>query len=204
MGLLRIVSLFALSALGLLIGCATGGVAPSAEMADISSCGAEYRIGVGDQLNVNVWRNDDLSVTVPVRPDGKISVPLAGDVLVGDQTPEQVSATIIERLATYIRDPYVTVIVTDMAADSYRCRVRITGAVMNPLSLPYREGMTVLDVILEAGGTNEFASPAKTKLFRADGQRLNVDLNRILRQGDMSTNYTLSPGDILTIPERIF
>jgi len=83
MSLLRFVNLFALGALGLLIGCATGGVAPSATMADISSCGEEYRIGVGDQLNINVWRNDDLSVTVPVRPDGKISVPLAGDVLVG-------------------------------------------------------------------------------------------------------------------------
>ena len=204
MSLLRFVNLFALGALGLLIGCATGGVAPPADRADISSCGDEYRIGVGDVLNINVWRNDDLSVTVPVRPDGKISVPLAGDVLVGGQTPEQVGNTIVERLATYIRDPYVTVIVVSMAANSYRCRVRVTGAVMNPISIPHREGMTVLDVILEAGGVNEFANPAKTKLFRADGQRLNVNLDRILRQGDMSTNYTLSPGDILTIPERIF
>ncbi len=196
--------MIALFALGLLVGCATGGVAPPANPVDTSSCGDEYRIGVGDQLNVNVWRNDDLSVVVPVRPDGMISVPLAGDVLVGDQTPEQVSATIVERLATFIRDPYVTVIVTSMAADSYRCRVRVTGAVLNPLSIPHREGMTVLDVVLEAGGTNEFASPAKTIVFRANGQRLDVNLDRILKQGDMTTNYTLVPGDIVTIPERIF
>ena len=91
-----------------------------------------------------------------------------------------------------------------MAADSYRCRVRVTGAVVNPLSIPHREGMTVLDVILEAGGTNEFASPAKTTLFRVDGQRLDVKLDRILKKGDMKTNYTLSPGDIVTVPERIF
>ncbi|MCZ6619800.1 MAG: polysaccharide biosynthesis/export family protein [Gammaproteobacteria bacterium] len=177
---------------------------PPAAIADVSSCGDEYRIGVGDQLNVRVWRNEDLSVVVPVRPDGKISVPLAGDVAVGDQTPEQVSAIIVERLSTYIRDPYVTIIVSNMAADSYRCRVRVTGAIVNPLSIPHREGMTVLDVILEAGGTNEFANPAKTILFRGNGERLKVNLQRILRKGDMSTNYALAPGDIVTIPERIF
>ncbi len=200
----RYVNLVALCVFGLLNGCTTGGAAPPAATADTSSCGDEYRIGAGDTLNVNVWRNEDLSVTVPVRPDGKISVPLAGDVLVGGETPEQVSATIVERLATFIRDPYVTVIVSNMAADSYRCRVRVTGAVVNPLSIPHREGMTVLDVILEAGGTNEFASPAKTTLFRVDGQRLDVKLDRILKKGDMKTNYTLSPGDIVTVPERIF
>ena len=204
MRLVRYVNLVALCVSGFLAGCTTGGAAPPAATADTTSCGDEYRIGVGDQLNIDVWRNADLSVVVPVRPDGKISVPLAGDVLVGDQTPEQVSATIVERLATFIRDPYVTVIVTNMAADSYRCRVRVTGAVINPLSIPHREGMTVLDVILEAGGVNEFASPSKTRLYRADGQRLNVNLDRLLRQGDMSTNYALVPGDILTIPERIF
>ncbi len=200
----RYANFLALCVSGFLTGCTTGGAAPSAATAVTSCCGDEYRIGVGDQLNINVWRNNDLSVIVPVRPDGKISVPLAGDVLVGGETPEQVSATIVERLATFSRDPYVTVIVTTMAADSYRCRVRVTGAVVNPLSIPHREGMTVLDVILEAGGTNEFASPAKTTLFRVDGQRLDVKLDRILKKGDMKTNYTLSPGDIVTVPERIF
>jgi polysaccharide export outer membrane protein len=164
----------------------------------------EYRIGVGDALSINVWRNEDLSVQVPVRPDGKVSVPLAGDVMVGNKTPEEVAADITERLATFIRDPYVTVIVTTMGSDEYRSRVRVTGAVNEPVSLPYRQGMTVLDVVLEAGGITEFASAGRATLFTREGERKKVDLDRILNRGDMSTNYSLSPGDVITVPERAF
>lgn len=164
----------------------------------------EYRIGVGDALAINVWRNEDLSVSVPVRPDGKVSVPLAGDVMVGHKTPEEVAADITEKLATFIRDPYVTVIVTDMGSDQYRSRVRVTGAVEQPVSLPYRQGMTVLDVVLEAGGTTEFANEGGAILFRQGGERLEIQLNRILHRGDMATNYDLQPGDVVTIPERAF
>jgi len=164
----------------------------------------EYRIGVGDTITVNVWRNTDLSVTVPVRPDGKVSVPLAGDVMVGNKTPEEVAAEITERLSTFIRDPYVTVIVSTMGSDEYRSRVRVTGAVQEPTSLPYRQGMTVLDVVLEAGGTTEFANEGGAVLFRKNGERLDIRLNRILHKGDMSTNYTLQPGDVVTVPERAF
>lgn len=164
----------------------------------------EYRIGVGDALSINVWRNEDLSVEVPVRPDGKVSVPLAGDVMVGNKTPEEVAADITERLATFIRDPYVTVIVTTMGSDEYRSRVRVTGAVNSPVSLPYRQGMTVLDVVLEAGGITEFASAGRATLFTRQGERKDVDLDRILKRGDMSTNYALSPGDVITVPERAF
>lgn len=164
----------------------------------------EYRIGVGDNLSINVWRNEDLSVDVPVRPDGKISAPLVGDVMVGDKTPQEVSKEITEKLATFIRDPYVTVIVTDMGSAEYRSRVRVTGAVEEPASLPYRQGMTVLDIVLEAGGTTEFANESGAVLYRRDGERLTVDLNRILKRGDMSTNYPLQPGDVVTVPERAF
>ena len=164
----------------------------------------EYRIGVGDALSINVWRNADLSVQVPVRPDGKISVPLAGDVMVGGKTPEEVGADITSKLATFIRDPYVTVIVTDMGSDQYRSRVRVTGAVAQPVSLPYRQGMTVLDVVLEAGGVTEFANAGNATLYRRDGQRIDIDLARILNRGDMSTNFSLRPGDVITIPERAF
>lgn len=188
-----------------LVGCA-GATAPppysaedaGAEFAD------EYRIGIGDSLNVNVWRNEDLSVAVPVRPDGKISVPLAGDVMVGGKTPEAVGAEIAERLRTYIRDPFVTVIVTDMGSDEYRSRVRVTGAVNSPASLPYRQGMTVLDVVLEAGGINEFAAPGRAVLYRSNGERVPLQLDRILNRGDMATNYQLRPGDVITVPERAF
>ncbi len=165
---------------------------------------AEYRIGVGDTLSINVWRNEDLSVDVPVRPDGKVSVPLAGDVVVGNKTPEEVATDITERLATFIRDPYVTVIVTEMGSDQYRSRVRVTGAVEEPLSLPYRQGMTVLDIVLEAGGTTEFANEGGAVLYRRSGERLDIRLNRILHRGEMATNYPLQPGDVVTVPERAF
>ncbi len=166
--------------------------------------GNEYRIGVGDSLAVNVWRNDDLSITVPVRPDGKISVPLAGDVEVGDRTPEEVSAAITTKLAKYIRDPFVTVIVTDMGSAVFRNRVRVTGAVQKPVSIPYRQGMTVLDVVLEAGGVNEFASLSRATLYRRDGSRLPVRLDHILKRGEMATNYDIQAGDVVTVPQSAF
>jgi len=192
-----------IAALVLLSGCATS-TAPPPEPKSAPEFAAEYRIGVGDNLSINVWRNPDLSVQVPVRPDGKISVPLAGDVMVGGKTPEEVSKEITAKLETYIRDPYVTVIVTDMGSDAYRSRVRVTGAVVNPVSLPYRQGMTVLDVVLEAGGLTEFANASKATLYRRDGQSFSIDLDRILKRGDMTTNYSLQPGDVITVPERAF
>lgn len=188
----------------LLTACAGTAPPPSAELLEEHSFDDEYRIGVGDTISVSVWRNADLSVTVPVRPDGKVSVPLVGDVDVGNKTPEEVSKEITGSLATYIRDPFVTVIVTDMGSDEYRSRVRVTGAVGRPVSLAYRQGMTVLDLVLEAGGVTEFASASRAVLYRRSGDRIEVDLNRILNKGDMSTNYPLRPGDVVTIPERVF
>ncbi len=190
----------------LVLGACTSTTAPppAASTAPEADYTEEYRIGVGDTVNVNVWRNEDLSIEVPVRPDGKISVPLAGDVVVGGRTPEEVSASITERLSTYIRQPNVTVIVTNMGSDEYRSRVRVTGAVATPLSAPFRQGMTVLDVVLEAGGLTEFANATKATLYREGGERLPIDLRGILQRGDMRTNYPLLPGDVVTVPERAF
>ncbi len=185
-------------------GCASSSSAPPVNVPDQLEFTDEYRIGVGDSVRVNVWRNEDLSVTVPVRPDGKISVPLAGDVQVGGKTPEQVASVVTQRLGKFIRDPNVTVIVTEMGSDAFRSRVRVTGAVKKPVSIPYRQGMTVLDMVLEAGGVNEFAVPGRAKLFRRNGDHLKIDLDRILRKGDMKTNYPLTPGDVITVPERTF
>lgn len=193
--------MFTLLAAALIIAGCAGPTAPPPDMQQAPEFVDEYRIGIGDGLDIRVWRNPDLSVTVPVRPDGKISVPLAGDLMVGGQTPEEVAAMITERLATYIRDPNVTVIVTE---PGLRYRVRVTGAVNNPVTIPYSQGMTVLDVVLEAGGPNEFANPGRTMLYRADGQALPIDLGRILNRGDMSTNYPVGPGDTVTVPERAF
>jgi len=198
-------SLTALFLLATVAGCAsTTKAPPQAEETEFTGLSEEYRIGVGDSLSVNVWRNPDLSVSVPVRPDGKISVPLAGDVMVGEKTPEEVAAYITEQLKKFIRDPYVTVIVTTMGSDAYRSRVRVTGAVLRPISVPYRQGMTVLDMVLEAGGLAEFAVPGKAILFRKSGTSLKISLDRILQKGDMETNYSLQPGDVITVPERAF
>lgn len=167
-----------------------------------------YRIGKDDIVQISVWRNPELSVTVPVRPDGRISVPLVGDVLVADRTPDEVSTDIEAKLATYVRDPQVSVILTELRSHEYLSRVRVTGAVRQPISVPYREGMTVLDAVLAAGGVTEFASADSTKLCRRDKadtlETLPVKLDRLMKKGDLENNLALRPGDIITVPERAF
>lgn len=168
----------------------------------------EYRIGVGDVLQINVWRNPDLGVEVPVRPDGVITVPLAGEVTAGGRTSAEVSTEIQDRLSKYVREPMVSVIISQIVADEFLTRVRVTGAVQSPVSMPFRQGITVLDAVLEAGGPNEFAAANRTRLFRkaSDGQRSSfaVQLDDILKRGDMQTNFTLQPADVITVPERRF
>ena len=165
---------------------------------------AEYRIGIGDNLKIDVYRNTDLSVSVAVRPDGKITVPVAGDVAVGGHTPEEVSKLIAAALSEYIRDPIVTTTIVGMGTNEYLTRIRVTGAVQTPTSMPYRNGMTVLDVILESGGVNEFANPGGTVLYRASGERLKIRLDRLLKGADLSTNFSVRPGDVITVPQRLF
>jgi len=167
----------------------------------------EYRIGADDVISINVWRNEELSVNGPVRPDGKISMPLIGDIRVAGSTPEDVSKKIQNRLKNFIRDPNVTVMVTGLNSHIYLTRLRITGAVNNQSSINYRQGMTVLDAILEAGGINDFASPNNTKLYRKISGKLRVidiQLGDILFDGQLETNIQLRPGDIITVPERLF
>lgn len=166
-----------------------------------------YRIGVDDEVKVAVWQNPGLDVSVPVRPDGKISVPLVGDVDAGGRTPEEVAAEIKEKLATYVRDPQVTVILTQLRSHEYLSRVRVTGAVRQAVSVPYRQGMTVLDAVLAAGGTNEFAAADRTELYRKEGEGTRayaVRLDQILQKGELTTNYPVQPGDVITVPERTF
>lgn len=166
-----------------------------------------YEIGVDDQIQVNVWRNPELSVSVPVRPDGMISVPLVGDVEAGGRRPMEVAADIASHLEEYIRNPNVTVIVTDLRSHEFLSRIRVTGAVAAPRSMPHRQGMTVLDAVLEVGGVTEFAAADKTKVYRktSDGtQVFPVQLGKILKKGDLESNFELQPGDIITVPERFF
>jgi polysaccharide export outer membrane protein len=167
----------------------------------------EYHIGVDDRLQISVWRNPELSVTVPVRPDGMISMPLIGDVRAGGLTPNQVAAGIKEQLSAYVRDPSVAVIVADLRSHEYISRVRVTGAVRTPRSMTYRQGMTVMDAVLDAGGVNEFASPNRSKLYRKSKDTTEVyDLNLgdMLNKGSLDSNYLLHPGDVITVPERLF
>ena len=167
----------------------------------------QYHIGVDDLLEVSVWNNPDLSVKVPVRPDGRITVPLIGDVVAGGKTPDQVSADIKERLKSFIRDPQVAVIVTELRSHEYLLRVRVTGAVRNPVSIPYHQGMTVLDAVLAAGGITEFAAPDRTELYRKTKSTTSsyaVQLGQILQDGKLGTNYPVQPGDVITVPQLSF
>lgn len=190
-------------------GCSTSPGLRTTPPASSTGMGVEdYRIGVDDVVRVSVWGRDDLGVTVPVRSDGMITVPLIGDVQAGGLRPEEVSAQAQEQLSHYIRDPNVTVIVTELRSHEYLSRVRVTGAVRTPVSLSHRQGMTVLDAVLAAGGLNEFAAADRSALHRNldDGQvgSYALPLRRILEQGDLSANHVLMPGDVITVPLRNF
>jgi polysaccharide export outer membrane protein len=158
-------------------------------------------------VDVNVWGNEQLSVQVPVRPDGRITIPLLGDVEVAGKTAEEVAAIITEGLKKDIRSPSVTVTMASLQSKEYLRRVRVTGAVANPVSLNYRQGMTVLDAILEAGGLGEFASGNKAVLIRRHNDKtvsVPLRLEDMLVRGVVKGNHVLIPGDIITVPERFF
>lgn len=202
--------LLALTTLVWLAGCAGPQISNQQLQAALNSTPPSmkhYILGPTDVVKVDVWRNQDLSATVPVRPDGKISVPLIGDVQAAGLTPETLAHNVEKKLQNYIRQPQVSVIVQQMTSHEFTERVRVTGAVKNPQSTPYREGMTVLDVVLSAGGLNNFADGNDAVLYRKVNGKvvaLPVHLDDILNQGDIRTNYKLHPGDILTVPERNF
>ena len=191
-----------------LAACATSGTSSSAPPPGAQTLVGDYQIGVDDEVQVTVWRNPELGITVPVRPDGKISVPLIGDVVAGGRTPAEVAEDIQDKLGAYVRDPQVAVILTQLRSHEYLSRVRVTGAVRQPVSIPYRQGMTVLDAVLAAGGLTEFAAPDRADLFRRNAEdgttTYAVRLDRILNRGELQTNYQVAPGDVITIPERTF
>ncbi len=166
-----------------------------------------YNVGSGDVLDISVWKSPELSVQVPVRPDGRISVPLVGDVVARGKSVVSLSKELEASFTEYVRNPKVTVIVKNPVSGKYLQRVRATGALRSPVSLQYLQGMTVLDIVLEAGGLTEFASGNKAKLYRTiDGkvEAYPIYLNDILKKGRLETNYKLNPTDIISIPERSF
>ncbi len=168
---------------------------------------AQYKLGPTDVVSINVWRNADLSISVPVRPDGMISVPLVGDIAASGKAPEELAKDVADSLSEFVKDPKVSVVVTNMGSYEYIGRVRVTGAVNNAISVAYREGMTVMDLVLSAGGLNAFAAANDAGLYRKVGDSvvaIPVKLDDILLKGDITTNYTVNPGDIITIPEKTF
>ena len=166
-----------------------------------------YKIDVSDDVQINVWKNPELSVSEPVRPDGMIAVPLVGDVMAAGRTPEELSKEISDRLSEYIKNPNVTVILTGLQGHAYLSRIRVTGAVTNNTSITYQQGMTVLDAILDAGSVDLYADGNNTKLHRRTENgavTYDIRLEDILEDGDMTTNVLLMPGDVITVPERVF
>lgn len=165
----------------------------------------QYVIGPGDTLQIFVWRNPELTATVPVRPDGKISTPLDEDMVAVGKTPSQLARDIEKVLAEYVRTPTVNVIVTQPVG-AYS-EIQIIGQVTKPGSLPYRAGMKVLDAVLAVGGLTQFAAGNRAKIIRGEAahkQTIRVKLDALTNKGDMSQNYDLQPGDVVVVPESIF
>ena len=166
-----------------------------------------YKMSVGDQVMINVWKNPELSVAAPIRPDGKVSVPLIGDVMAVGRTPEQLARNIETKLTSYVKAPNVTVVLTNLQGHEFLSRIRVTGSVAQNISLTYHQGMTVLDAILAAGSINLYADSNRTKVHRRTSEgtaTYDIRLKDIMEKGDMTTNIMLLPGDIITVPERLF
>jgi polysaccharide biosynthesis/export protein len=179
--------------------------APSIASAAPTAASADYMIGPGDTLQVFVWRNPDLTVIVPVRPDGKISTPLVEDMVAVGKTPSQLARDIEKALAVYVKSPEVNVIVT-LPASAFS-QVKIIGQVLHPQAVPYRNGMTVLDAVLAVGGLTQFAAGNRAHLVRnvnGKSQELKVKLGALVNDGDMNQNLALQPGDVLVVPESRF
>lgn len=170
-----------------------------------ASVGADYVIGPGDVLQIFVWRNPELSTSVPVRPDGKISTPLVEDMVAVGKNPSALARDIEKVLGEYVKAPQVNVIVTQpLSAFS---QVKIIGQVTRPQSIPYREGMTVLDAILACGGMAQYAAGNRTKLIRSENGKSHetkIKLSSLINGGDLKQNLQLRPGDVLVIPESRF
>jgi len=195
----------------LLGGCSGGGrpeLPPASSVAGREAPSDEYVIGPMDQLNVFVWRNPELSAKVQVRPDGRITTPLISDMPAVGKTPAMLADDLKYALSEYIKDPIVSVIVENFSG-TYSQQIRVVGATEKPASLPYRANMTALDAMIAVGGLSEFASGNRARLVRYDRQtgkqrEYRIRLGDLLKNGDISANVRLEPGDVIIIPESMF
>jgi polysaccharide export outer membrane protein len=205
-----IVHLFLLIATAVgLNACASLGSEPGAASSSNvipPTASTDYIIAPGAILNVFVWQHEDLSVTVPVRPDGKISTPLVEDMVAAGKTPTVLARDMEIVLAKYIRQPTVNVIM-ETAAPSFQQQVRVVGQAANPQALAYSDGMTLLDVMIAVGGLGEFAAGNRSKLIRRTGtgqKDISIRLDDLLNLGEMDKNMPIMPGDVIIIPEARF
>ena len=201
--------LAAFAALAVFLGAHAAAQAPPAATQPPGQSGddaaSRYVIGPGDTLQVFVWRNPELTTTIPVRPDGKISTPLVEDMVAVGKTPSQLARDMEKVLAEFIRSPKVNVIVSQPV--SALSQIQIIGQVAKPQSIPYREGIKVLDAVLAVGGLGQFAAGNRAKIVRSVNhkkQEIRVKLDDLTNKGDMSQNLALQPGDVLVVPESRF
>lgn len=201
---LRLLARSAFLVIGVLLAGCTTTHYPAAP-ASLESADYNYHVGPSDVVNVIVWRNPELSMTVPVRPDGHITTPLIDDLDALGKTPTELERDMEKALAKYIRDPVVTVVVTSFTGPAQE-QVRVIGEAAKPQTLAYRKDMTVLDVMIAAGGLTDFADGNGARIFRvADGGKLySVRLRDLIKRGDISANVEMRPGDILIIPQAWF
>jgi len=188
--------------IGALAGCGIGSFPPAPDK--VASPDYNYLIGPLDTLNIIVWRNADLSMTVPVRPDGKVSVPLVEDLPALGKNPTQLARDIEKAMGKFIRDPVVTVLVQQFNGP-YSEQIRVVGEATRPQALAYRQKMTLLDVMIAVGGLTDFADGNGASVLRtADGRQYGVRLKDLLRRGDVSANIEMKPGDVVIIPQSWF
>lgn len=194
----------AIACLLLLGACTTTQPAPPA--AALAPINPDYLIGPGDAVNIIVWRNPEVSMSVPVRPDGKITTPLVEDLPAAGKTSTQLARDIEGALAKFIQQPVVTVVVTNFVGN-FSDQIRVIGQAAQPQALPYRREMSLMDVLIAVGGVTEFAAGNKASIVRTvDGkqEKLTVRLDDLIKDGDISANMMMRPGDILVIPESYF
>ncbi len=189
-----------------LAGCAAPGANQPAPTADTQPA-SEYVIGAGDVLSIFVYQAPPFSVSdLPVRPDGRISVPLVPDVVAAGKTPAQLGAEIAKRLKKYVNDPNVTVIVRTFQGQADR-QVRVIGEAVDPQAIPYRESLSVLDVMIATKGLTKFAAGNRAFIIRRVGlkeEHIPVHLSDLIKDGDVSQNVIMKPGDTLIIPQSFF
>jgi polysaccharide export outer membrane protein len=199
---LRVLGLFAAAFL-LISGVATG--QPTRQAPSGETAASDYLIGPGDTLQVFVWRQPDLSVTVPVRPDGRISTPLVEDLVAVGKTPTQLAREIEKVLSEFVREPEVNVIVQGFVG-TFATQIRVLGEVLQPKNVPYRERMTLMDVITEVGGLTKFAAGNRARLVRTVNgkpQETRLRLDKLMK-GAIELNIPMQPGDVVVVPAAVF